>query len=79
MMSLPDWLPGLMFLLGGLCPWFHVPSGGSLSRGVCLVYYETLHQKRGQYASYGMLYCFHAPREILDPPMCYTLGNAYNE
>ena len=46
MMSFPVWLPGPMFLLGGLCPWSHVPSrvgvsvqgilcpGGSLSRGV---------------------------------------------
>ena len=44
MMSLPVWLPGPMFLLGGLCPWSHVPSlgvsvqgasvqGGSLSGG----------------------------------------------
>ena len=28
MMSLPVWLPGPMFLLGGLCPWSHVPSRG---------------------------------------------------
>ena len=41
MMSLPVLLPGPMFLLGGLCPWSHVPSRsgvsvqeGSLSRGV---------------------------------------------
>ena len=35
MISLPVWLPGPMFLLGrrGLCPWFHVPSGGLCSRG----------------------------------------------
>ena len=26
MMSLPVWVPGPMFLLGGLCPWSHVPS-----------------------------------------------------
>ena len=41
MMSLPVLLPGPMFLLGGLCPWSHVPSmgvsvWGSLSRGLCL-------------------------------------------
>ena len=28
MMSLPVWLPGPMFLFGGLCPWSHVSSGG---------------------------------------------------
>ena len=47
-MSLPVWLPGPMFLPGGVsvsgpmfllgirCFWSHVPSGGSLSRGVSL-------------------------------------------
>ena len=45
MMSLPIWLPGPTFLPGGLCLWFHVPSGdlypgshcpgGSLSGGLC--------------------------------------------
>ena len=34
MMSLPVWLPGSMFLLGGLCAWSHVPSQGSLSKGL---------------------------------------------
>ena len=35
MMSLPVWLPGPMFLLGGaLCLWSHVLSAGSLSRGI---------------------------------------------
>ena len=28
MMSVPVWLPGPMFPLGGFCPWFHVPFGG---------------------------------------------------
>ena len=32
-LSLPSLPPGPMFLLGGLCPWAHVPSEGSLSRG----------------------------------------------
>ena len=36
MMSLPVWLPGPMFLLGGLSLWSHVHSRGSLSRGLCL-------------------------------------------
>ena len=41
MMSLPVWLPGQMFLLGGLCLWSHVlrgslpGGGGSLSKGAC--------------------------------------------
>ena len=34
LMSLPVWLPDPMFLKGGLCPWSHVPPGGSLPRGV---------------------------------------------
>ena len=29
MMSLPVWLSGPMFLLGGLCLWSHVLMGGS--------------------------------------------------
>ena len=33
MMSLPVWLPGPMFLPGGLCAWSHVPSRGCLSSG----------------------------------------------
>ena len=32
-MSLPVWLLGTKFLLGGLCAWSHVLSKGSLSRG----------------------------------------------
>ena len=36
MMSLPVWLPGPMFSLGVLCPWSHVPFGGSLFGGLCL-------------------------------------------
>ena len=36
MSSLPVWLPGPMFSLGVLCPWPHVPFGGSLSGGLCL-------------------------------------------
>ena len=36
MMSLPVWLPGPMFLLGGLCPWSHVPlMGVSVQEGLC--------------------------------------------
>ena len=35
MMSLRVWLPGPMFLLGGLYLWSHVPSRGSLSGGLC--------------------------------------------
>ena len=34
-MSLPVWLPDPMFLLGGLCPWSHVPFRWSLSTGLC--------------------------------------------
>ena len=33
MMSLRVWLPGPMFLVGGLYLWSHVPSKGSLSGG----------------------------------------------
>ena len=33
-MLLPVFLSGPMFFLGGLCPWSHVPSRGSLSRKV---------------------------------------------
>ena len=37
MTSLPVWLPGPMFLLGSLCLWYHVPSGGLCQgdRGLC--------------------------------------------
>ena len=36
-MSLPVWLPGPLFLLGGLCTWSHVPSRRvCLQKGVCL-------------------------------------------
>ena len=37
MMSLPVWLLGPMFLLGGLCLWSHAPLGGlrGLSEGLC--------------------------------------------
>ena len=35
MMSLPVWLPGLMFLPGGLCLWSHVPSRASVSLVPC--------------------------------------------
>ena len=35
MMSLRVWLPGPMFLQGGLYLWSHVPSKGSLSGGLC--------------------------------------------
>ena len=33
MMSLPVWLPSIMFFLGGLCAWSHAPSQGSLLGG----------------------------------------------
>ena len=36
MMSLPVWLTGLMFLLGGLFLWSHVLSGGLCQGGLCL-------------------------------------------
>ena len=36
MMSLPTWLPGPMFLPGGLCPWSMFLLGGSVLEGVSL-------------------------------------------
>ena len=67
MMSLPVSLLGPMFLLGwgGLCLWSHVPSGGSLSRGVSVR--ETPGQrppplprtiKSGKYAYYWNAFLF---------------------
>ena len=60
-MSHSVWLPGPMFLRGGgLCAWSHLPSGGSVSRGVLV-------QKSGRYTYYWNVFLFKSSVRIFCP------------
>ena len=55
MMSLTVWLPGPMFLLGGLYPWSHVPGGGLCPGGVSVQIQPPWIRKAGGTHPTGML------------------------
>ena len=59
MMSLPAWLPGPIFLQGGLCLGEVSVQGGSLGRGKGVLCAGGSREKSGRYASYWNAFLFY--------------------